>query len=155
MEVEAMFSLASQSLVDLVALKFELSVDAIQAFVSSVTLDALWFLVKWLYLFWLLYVVVISCYRAHLRKKLTKFTYVLAAPAVLIGLLMDVASNFALDVIWDHEPGEWLVTSRFKRYQKTLSVTDLRRRVADWVCEHALDPFEEKAHCYSSDELTS
>lgn len=119
------------------------------SFVSSAfTLSATWFFIKWIYIFWIAYVVVIGCYRAHLRKRLTPVTYVLAAPALLVGVFMDVTTNLVLDVVWDRQQSEWLVTKRFIRYQKTLPADDTKRIVAEWVCKNALDPFEERTHCF-------
>ena len=122
---------------------------------SALTSSVTWFFIKWLYIFWIAYVVVIGCYRAHLRKRLTPVTYVLAAPALLIGVFMDVTTNLVLDIVWDKQKGEWLVTHRFIRYQKTLPADNIKRRIAEWVCKNALDPFEDRTHCLDESASSS
>lgn len=40
----------------------------------------------YLWLFWCAYVLVMGLYRAHLAGRMSRVTYVLAAPALLVGL---------------------------------------------------------------------
>ncbi len=106
--------------------------------------------VVYLYLFWLAYILVMGLYRAHLAGRLQGASLVLAAPVVLVGLLMDVLANiFLATVIFIELPGEWLVTSRLAKYLKRTH--DWRCSVAWWVCTHLLDPFDPNGtHCVES-----
>lgn len=45
----------------------------------------------WLWVFWYLYVLVMGLYRAYLDKRLTKFTLVMAAPALFLGYTAGIA----------------------------------------------------------------
>ena len=104
------------------------------------------YLLAYLWAFWYAFVLVMGLYRAHLNKRLTYVTYVLAAPAVLVGAMMDVLANMLIaSVVFWQWPGEWLVTQRLikiKRYN------DWRGAVARWVCADLLDPIDPTgSHC--------
>ena len=103
--------------------------------------------VLYLLAFWYVYVLVMGLYRAHLSKRLNKFTYALSAPALLIGLVMDVIANATYAwVKFKEPPKEWLVTTRLKRYIN--SGHGWRYRQAKLLCEHLLDPFDPTGkHC--------
>lgn len=116
---------------------------------SSVLLLPISFVLVYLYVFWLMYVLVVCLYRAHLDARLNGFTKVLAAPALAIGYLIDLLANWAFASLWFWElpksPLE-LVTDRLTRY---MNGPDGRKKShARWVCETLLDPFDpSNDHC--------
>lgn len=96
---------------------------------------------------WALYVLVMGIYRAHLAKKLTRATYVVALPWVVVGLVADVLVNvFVASILFLEPPWEWLVTDRLQRH---LEATEgWRSRLARWICTHLLDVFDPSGrHC--------
>lgn len=99
-----------------------------------------------LWAFWGVYVLVMGLYRAHLAKQLTRPTYVLAAPWLLIGYAMDVLANLVLaTLIFLEPPREWLVTDRLQRH---LPHIGWRGNLARWICSHLLDVFDPSGkHC--------
>jgi hypothetical protein len=104
------------------------------------------YVAAYLWLFWYAFVLVMGLYRAHLDKRLTPVTYVLASPAVLVGVVMDVFANIfiATFVFWEI-PTEWLVTQRLIRLKR---YNDWRGVVARYVCSDLLDPLDPTgSHC--------
>lgn len=100
----------------------------------------------YLWLFWYAYIVVMGLYRAHLAGRLKGAALVLGGPAILVGLLMDVAANALLSFVFLDPPREWLLTTRFKRYIR--SRAGWRADVAQWVCDNLLDVFDPTGeHC--------
>jgi len=101
----------------------------------------------YLWFFWGMYVLVMGLYRAHLDKRLTKFTYCLAAPWLAVGVLVDVIANIVIaPFVFLDIPREWLVTTRLKRYIK--QGTGYRATLANAICDHLLDVFDPKNnHC--------
>lgn len=99
-----------------------------------------------LWYFWGMYVLVMGLYRAHLDKRLTPFTYGMAAPFLVIGLLMDVLANLTLaTLIFLEWPREWLVTQRLSRLMNTFGY---RQELARVVCSSLLDLFDPTGkHC--------
>lgn len=104
----------------------------------------------YLWLFWLAFVTVMGFYRAHLAGRLYGASLILAAPVVVLGIVLDVLANvFLATVIFLEPPSEWLVTSRLAKYIKRPN--DWRSTVALWVCTHLLDPFDPNGtHCVES-----
>ena len=104
------------------------------------------FALLYLWAFWLVFVLVMGLYRAHLEGRLTPLTYVLAAPAVGIGMVMDVAANMILGtIVFLEEPHEWLVTTRLIRLKLH---TDWRGKLARFICASMLDVFDPTGkHC--------
>jgi hypothetical protein len=100
-----------------------------------------------LWVFWYLYILVMGLYRAHLVKKLTKFTYALALPALLIGYAMDVTANvFIAPIVFREMPAEWLVTTRLTRY--IAGPCGWRKVRAQEICASFLDYFDPRgSHC--------
>ncbi len=97
---------------------------------------------------WAMYVMVMGIYRAHLDKRLTTVTTILAAPWVAIGYLVDALVNltFASILFWE-PPWELLVTGRLKRHIAAIS-GGWRHRLAMWICDRLLDPFDPTGnHC--------
>lgn len=103
----------------------------------------------WLLGFWYLYILVMGLYRAHLANRLTKFTTALALPALFIGYVVDIVSQYTIATIIFRdlpERGEYLVTDRLKRYLS--QETGSRYVKAKWICETLLDPFDPTGkHC--------
>jgi hypothetical protein len=100
----------------------------------------------YLWVFWGAYVLVMGLYRAHLEHRLTWFTYILAAPFIGIGVLLDVLANiFIASFIFLEIPREMLVTTRLVRM---LPDVGWRGGVAQWVCASLLDTFDPSGkHC--------
>lgn len=115
-------------------------------------MTALWFLLgvsAYLWVFWGLYVLVMGLYRAHLANRLTRFTYILSAPFLLVGYMVDVLTQFTVATAFFLDPprnGEWLVTDRLKRY--VAEGQGWRYDKARFVCDHLLDVFDPTGnHC--------
>jgi hypothetical protein len=108
----------------------------------------LWTL-AFLYVFWLAYVLVMAFYRAHLNKRLYGLAKWLAAPIVLIGIVMDVAAQYTLAVLVFRDLPKWgehLVTDRLQRYLTQPGTW--RYTKAKAICENLLDPFDPTGkHC--------
>lgn len=104
--------------------------------------------ILFLWFFWALYVMVMGLYRAHLNKKLSRVTYVLGAPWLIIGLVVDFVANIILaTIIFLDLPREFLVTARLQRYSNS-SEDDWRKHFSVWICEHLLDVFDPSGdHC--------
>ena len=100
------------------------------------------------WLLWAAYVLVMGIYRAHLAKRLGAFTTALALPWVLLGYALDVLVNLtAASVLFVELPGELLVTSRLQRHVDA-TAGGWRHRLALWICDHLLDPFDPTGnHC--------
>jgi len=100
-----------------------------------------------LYQLWILYV-----FTMHVKKVLPNLGPVakaMAWPAVIVGVLLDWVVNMALTLAFWDPPGEWkeLTTGRLKRYHEP-STAAWRTAVAEWMCDHVLDPFDpEGDHC--------
>ncbi len=116
----------------------------------SDTLTILGTVVLYLYVFFFMYVGIMGLYRAHLDKVLTKPGYVLGAPWLVIGYMLDIVANFTIFVVIFLElPRELLVTSRLKRHLSDVNNTDSWRwRVAHQICIKLLDYFDpRRQHC--------
>jgi len=103
--------------------------------------------VAYLWLFWYVYILVVGLYRAHLDKRLTRFTYALALPAIVVGYAMDVLANiFIASILFLEPPQEWLVTGRLKRH--IIYGSGWRRSVSMFICDNLLDVFDPTGdHC--------
>jgi len=103
----------------------------------------------YLWLFWYAYIVVMGLYRAHLDGRLPRVGYVLGAPALAVGYLMDVLAQYTIaSLVFLDLPrrGEHLVTSRLIRYLKR--DCGWRYYLAKWLCDHLLDVFDPNGkHC--------
>lgn len=102
--------------------------------------------ILYLWAFWLAYVLVMGLYRAHLARRMTRLMYVMAAPVLALGFLMDVLANLTVATLaFAEPPREWLVTSRLKRHVRTGTWRGL---LAAWVCDTLLDVFDPTGdHC--------
>lgn len=99
-----------------------------------------------LYLLFLLYIVVMGLYRAHLQKRLGRTLKVLGAPVLMVGALMDVLVNLTLaTIVFLDIPRELMLTMRLQRYMRG---GGWRRSWANWLCAKLLDPFDPSgSHC--------
>ncbi len=104
------------------------------------------YLFAFLWLFWAVYVLVMGIYRAHLAGRLRGLARVLGLPLVVFGYLMDVFANLTVaTLVFLEPPREALVTTRLIRLQRTWG---WRGRLANWVCNNLLDPFDPTGnHC--------
>lgn len=97
------------------------------------------------YILWLLFLAVMA-----LKAKwavLPTGVRILAAPAVLVALLMDVIFNRTIAcLLFLRLPskGEWTFSQRVGNYKRRI---DWRAPLADWICSNLLDPFEAGGHC--------
>jgi hypothetical protein len=68
---------------------------------------------------------------------------------LLAGLVMDAALHFLVGtLLFLDPPREMLLTARLKRYHKARYKGTWRGRLADWMCDHLLDPFDPSGdHC--------
>lgn len=110
----------------------------------AMTLAALW-------VFWLLYVFTMGLYRAFLMGRLKGLSLVMCAPVVAVAFTLDLLMQFTVfAVVFADIPRDWLVTQRLRRYMRDLPPEHWRRRWADYLCRHLLDPFDPTgAHCDS------
>ena len=102
----------------------------------------------YLYAFWLLYILVMGLYRAHLAGRLGRLATALALPAVVLAYLVDLLANWTIAALLFRElprhPLE-LVTDRLGRY---LNGSGYQRRWAVWLCTTLLDPLDPTGqHC--------
>ncbi len=104
-----------------------------------------------MYATWLLFVAIMGFRAAKLAGKLSKPVFVLALPALGVGVLLDFLLQVVSTPIWLDPPRELLLTLRLDRYLSISNPTGLnayRQRVAKWVCANMLDPFEVSGHCH-------
>lgn len=121
---------------------------------------ALWLVAAWIvllpYTVWVLFLAIMSVYRAHLAGALPAVTKRFAYPLLVVGFVMDWLLNWTWAVVIFDEPpqsrGE-LVTDRLKRYMAPGSFDEsnktYRYRRAKLFCETFLDKFDPspKGHC--------
>lgn len=109
-----------------------------------------WLLVS-IVVFWWLYVFTMGLYRAFLLGRLKGLPLVLCAPVVFVAFVIDFLMQMTVFTLAFAElPRDWLVTHRLRRYMRDLPASHWRRRFADYLCHHLLDPFDPTgAHCDS------
>lgn len=104
-----------------------------------------------LWLLWYLYILVMGLYRANLDNRLTRFTKLMALPALVVGFVLDWLANWTVATVVFGEPPESpfeLVTARLTRYLSDPSTRRFRVVRAQWLCENLLDFFDPcGAHC--------
>jgi len=92
---------------------------------------------------WLFYIAI--THLSMVWRNLHWFAKANAIPAAIIGIALDVAVNMIVGtVMFIDPPREWMFTTRLKRMKK--SGSPWRRRIAYWICEHALNQFQ-RNHC--------
>ena len=104
-----------------------------------------------LWVFWILYVFTMGLYRAFLTGRLKGLSLFMCSPFVVVAFALDVVMQVTVfSVVFIDPPKHWLVTHRLRAYM--LGPDTWRRRWADYLCRHLLDPFDPTgAHC-DSDE---
>lgn len=100
--------------------------------------------IAYAYVLWLLFLAVMA-----LRWKwhaLSLQVRIIAAPSVLVALLLDVLFNLTIGtVLFLDLPRQWTFSQRIGSYKQRI---DWRAPLAHWICANLLDPFEaDGAHC--------
>lgn len=97
-----------------------------------------------LYAMWLAYVLAIHIINRW--DSLPLAGRILGAPPALVAYLCDVVLNWTLvALLFFDPPREATITGRLHRYQRA-DPTSKRARVARFVCQHLLNPFDPE-HC--------
>lgn len=104
-------------------------------------IGALW-IAAYAYLLWVLFLAAMAL--KHAWPALSMLVRVLAAPAVLFALALDVGFNLAATIPFVDLPHEATFSQRVSRYKRG---SDWRAPVARWICANLLDPFEIGGHC--------
>jgi hypothetical protein len=105
----------------------------------------------YIYVCWLVYILIMGLYRAHLAGRLPRNSVLfwVALPVVAVGYVMDVVLQYVVGTVMFADlprGGEHLFTDRLNRYMR--GHDHWRRRWAEWICDHMLDPFDPKGdHC--------
>lgn len=100
-----------------------------------------------LYLCWNCYVLAMQAKRMRKAGTLTTKLAIAFAPAVTIGILIDVALQIAVTPFLGI-PRELTLSSRFSRYREDPTAWRYQRAVANFFCESLLNPFDDRgAHC--------
>ena len=101
----------------------------------------------YLWAFFYLYVLVMGFYRAHLARKMTGLTYLLALPALCVGYVVDALANLIFaTLVFSEWPREMLVTTRLTRHMT--GPPGWRRNLAQDICAALLDIFDPTGqHC--------
>lgn len=94
-------------------------------------------IILYTYIFWLLYLAVMSLYRGYLNKTLSRFGLILGAPIIMIGLVVDFIMNMTVfTLVFLERPQELLVTKRLQRHMKR---SGWRYKLANHICNHLLN----------------
>ena len=95
------------------------------------------------YLLWVLFLAVMA-----LQNKwhdLPKTIQVLAIPAVLLAVTLDVLFNITIGTLLFLDlPRQYTFSQRVGSYKQRI---DWRQPLAVWICSNMLDPFEIGGHC--------
>ena len=107
-----------------------------------------WLLVA-LWVFWNLFIYMMGVYRAFLSGRLKGLSLAMAAPVLAVAFVVDFLMQMTVfNVIFWEVPRELLVTNRLRRMMS--GPNGWRRRLAEYLCMHLLDPFDPTgAHCDS------
>lgn len=102
-----------------------------------------------LWVFWAAYVFTMGLYRALLTKRLKGLSLLMSSPLVAFAFVLDfLAQMTVFTVLFMELPRHLLVTNRLRAYMR--GPDTWRRRIADHLCHHLLDPFDPTgAHCDS------
>ncbi len=100
-----------------------------------------------LYLFWFFFLAVMSLYRAHLNKTISKLALVLGYPILIVGASLDCLMNLTIfSLVFLEFPHEWLVTKRMQRHIK--DGEGWRFKLSTFICQSLLNAFDaEGKHC--------
>ena len=93
-----------------------------------------------LYALWALYVLIMNLDRARRDGTLRPVARAMGMPILAVGLVLDfVVNQVVLSIVMLEPPREALVTERLKRH---IGGTDWRSRIAKWLADNLLDPFD-------------
>lgn len=96
------------------------------------------------YLFYLLFVVTMAAKGAW--DQLSPVPRLLLIPAALVAVVMDMIFNLVpATLIFFDPPHELMFTKRLDRYEQQGG--SWRYRVAVWICQNLLNPFQQGGHC--------
>ena len=75
----------------------------------------------------------------------------MAAPVVVVAFVVDLLMQMTVfTLVFLDLPSHWLVTHRLRYYMQHLPPYHWRRRWADRLCHHLLDPYDPTgSHCDS------
>lgn len=99
----------------------------------------LWILVA-IYALWIHYVAIMNLDRARKAGTMSVTTWILSAPLLVIGVLLDVVIHALIGtlIFWDL-PREWTLSQRLTRY---FHGNGWRQKVAAWIGVVLLNPFD-------------
>jgi len=102
------------------------------------------------YAFYMLYILAMAHYRAYLAKRLNWATKILGAPILALAIFVDWFSQYTIATLifrdWPRK-GEWLVTTRLKRYLRE-EPNSWRGKLSQKVCDGLLDGWDATGdHC--------
>jgi hypothetical protein len=100
-----------------------------------------------LWVFWIFFLAVMSLYRAHLNKTISKTALILGYPVLVLGACIDFTMNFTLfSLIFLELPKEYMLTKRMQRYIAT--DTGWRVKLSKFICNNLLNNFDASGkHC--------
>ena len=113
-------------------------------------LETLGFYIGLVYATWLFFLAIMALLSARNNGKLTKVSEIMAYPLLVVGWLLDFSLNMVSSLPFLDLPQEWLLTIRCDRYLSIPNPTGLnryRQRLARWLCQNLLDPFQSGGHC--------
>jgi hypothetical protein len=97
-----------------------------------------------LYILFVLYVAVMGIMQAYDAKRLKWPVYPFAITTFVLGVLLDFVVNVTLFTLLFLEfPRHWLIT---KRLASHIGKDTWRGKLARWICDNFLHPFDE-GHC--------
>lgn len=101
------------------------------------------------YIVWLMFLVVMALMHARDRGVLPRGTLMLAAPAILVAVALDIALNVLASIPFAELPQELTFSQRVGRYKSwaALRPDHWRVKAAQWICANLLDCFQIGGHC--------
>ena len=102
--------------------------------------------ILYLYAFWMLFLAFTALYTAW--RNLPLAVKVIAAPVVLLGLIVDVVTNYTIASVGFMEfpaEGDYTLTKRLSTYLKNPASWEYS--VANVLCTYFLNPFQVNGHC--------
>lgn len=92
------------------------------------------------YALWSAYVLVMNLKRARDAGTLSRVAYAMGMPILIVGYLLDFLVNVLVCTpLFLELPRESTVTARLKRH---IDKDHWRGRLARWIADHLLDPFD-------------
>ena len=150
MDIASILSLLSALPTSLSTVVDVLSTLQLLGFPVAKTAIAIASVYLWLAVFFGLYVAVMGLYRVKLRGQLSRFVWVFGGPFVVLGIVVDVVSQYTLACLFFFglpARREHTVTARMQRLRHD-DPTGWRGRLAAYICESGLDPIDPSGdHC--------